>query len=179
MSDSRIAVRYAKPLLSLAQEQGKLDIVKDDMEAFLKICDADRNFVLMLKSPVIPHTKKAKILDLIFKGKFDKLTISIFELLSKKNREYLLQSVASEFLRLYNVLKGIEVAKVVTAVPLGDKLKKHFIKTIEEITSKSVLLKEEINPALIGGFVLTIGDRRIDDSVSGKLRLLKQELIKN
>jgi F-type H+-transporting ATPase subunit delta len=72
MSDSRIAVRYAKPLLSLAQEQGKLDIVKDDMEAFLKICDADRNFVLMLKSPVIPHTKKAKILDLIFKGKFDK-----------------------------------------------------------------------------------------------------------
>jgi F-type H+-transporting ATPase subunit delta len=99
--------------------------------------------------------------------------------LTKKNRDYLLQSVASEFLRLYNVLKGIEVAKVVTAVPLGDKLKKHFIKTIEEITSKSVLLKEEINPALIGGFVLTIGDRRIDDSVSGKLRLLKQELIKN
>lgn len=179
MSDSRIAVRYAKPLLSLAQEQGKLDVVKGDMEVFLQICETNRDFVLMLKNPVIPHTKKAKILDLIFKGNFNKLTLSIFELLSQKNREFLLQSVAVEFLRLYNVLKGIEVAKIVTAVPLGDKLRKHFVKTIEGITQKTVSLKEEIDPALIGGFILTIGDRRIDDSVSGKLRVLKQELIKN
>jgi len=59
MSTARIAIRYATPLLDLASEQGIEDKVKSDMDGFLSLCEKNRDFLLMLKSPVIPHLRKA------------------------------------------------------------------------------------------------------------------------
>lgn len=179
MSESRIAIRYAKPLISLAKEKGKLEEIKKDMETLLRICDEERSFRLMLSSPVIPPLKKAQILRLIFKGKVDDLTMSIFDLMSRKSREGSLERVATEFVALYNEMKGIAEAKLITAIAIDEKLRKQFVGIIQEVSGKKVDLKEEVNPSLIGGFTLTIGDRRIDDSVSGKLRELKYALINN
>ena len=69
MSESRIAKRYATPLLKLADEQKSVDIVKSDMEQFLAVCKGNMAFLNMLKSPVIPHLKKGEILVKIFEGK--------------------------------------------------------------------------------------------------------------
>ncbi len=179
MSDSRIAIRYAKPLLGLAVEKGKLDAVKKDMDGFVSICKQERPFALMLKNPIIPHLKKQAILKKIFSGKVDALTMSIMDIMTRKNREHVLEDMAKEFLRLYNVNQGIEEAVIRTAIPLDAKLRKQFIQIIEEITGKKVELKEQVDEDLIGGFTLKIGDRKIDDSVSGKLRELRYTLINN
>ena len=179
MSDSRIAIRYAKPLLSMAEEKGKLDAVKDDMDNFVAICKQERPFALMLRNPIIPHLKKLGILKKIFSGKVDALTMSIFEIMARKNREQVLEEVAKEFVRLYNIHKGIEDAVLRTAVPLDAKLRKAFTRIVEDIAKKKVELQEEVDPELIGGFTLKIGDRKIDDSVSGKLRDLRYTLINN
>ena len=71
MSDSRVAKRYAKPLLQLADERGKLDAVKQDLEMFVSLCEESRDLSNMLKSPIIPHLKKLSILEAVFKGKVD------------------------------------------------------------------------------------------------------------
>ncbi|MEM8895389.1 MAG: ATP synthase F1 subunit delta [Bacteroidota bacterium] len=172
-------MRYAKPLLEMAQEKGKLDAVKKDMDNFLAICKEERSFALMLRNPIIPHLKKLAVLKKIFSGKVNDLTMAIFEIMTRKNREQVLEDMAKEFIRLYNIHNGIEDAVLKTAIPLDAKLRKEFTKIVEDITKKKVEMQEVVDPELIGGFTLKIGDRKIDDSVSGKLRDLRYTLINN
>mgnify|MGYP001801755611 CR=1 FL=1 len=178
MSTNRIAIRYATPLLELAIEQKIEDKVKADMDSFLSLCESNRDFLLMLKSPVIPHLRKAGIIKKVFEGKVQDLTTKFFEVIVKKNRENVLAEVAEKFLSLYNQKKGFQEALVTTAIALDKNLKKEVESIVKNLTGKEPLLKEEVNPEIIGGYELTIGDRKIDASVNGQLRALKLKFSK-
>lgn len=78
MSEYRIASRYAKSLLGLAVEKKVLEEVKDDMKLLLEVSSENRDLALMLKSPVIGHSKKLVVLNMIFKGKVNDMTMSFF-----------------------------------------------------------------------------------------------------
>ncbi|MFM7859761.1 MAG: ATP synthase F1 subunit delta, partial [Flammeovirgaceae bacterium] len=97
MSHSRVASRYVKSLLSLAEEQKVLDQVHADMQLLDSVCKINRDFTLMLKSPIIKHDKKRDILEAIFKNKVHHLTMAIIDILTRKNREPLLPAIAAEF----------------------------------------------------------------------------------
>lgn len=173
MSISRIAVRYAKPLLELAEERKALDAVKADMQAFTELCKANRDFVSMLKSPIISNLKKATILKKVFDGKVDALTSTFFDIVARKNREQYLPEIAKEFVVLYNNKMGYQEATVTTTVALDDKLRKTFETLVTDVTGKQPILNEKIDPELVGGYVLKLGDRQIDESISGQLKDLK------
>lgn len=179
MSEYRIASRYAKSLLELAVEKGKLEEVNADMKLLSELTSENRDFTLMLQSPVVRHDKKLAILNNVFKGKVDDMSLSIFTLLTKKHREGYLPQIAEEFHHLYNAEKGIQEATVTTTFALDDKTRAEFEKVVKSITNKEVELTEVVNESLIGGFVLKIGDRQIDDSVSSRLRALKVDFLKN
>ncbi len=179
MSEYRIASRYAKSLLGLAVEKKVLEEVKDDMKLLLEVSSENRDLALMLKSPVIGHSKKLVVLNMIFKGKVNDMTMSFFQIVTKKQREEYLITVAKEFLHQYNTHKGIEEATITTTFSLSDSLRNEFIGIVEKITNKKVELTEKVDESLIGGFVLKIGDRQIDDSVSSKLKALRLEFTKN
>ncbi len=173
MSSGRIAVRYAIPLLELAEEKNILEQVKNDMESFSALCKENRDFSLMLKSPIIPHLKKAEILKKIFKGKYNDLTLQAFELITRKNRESVLEAISNEFLELYNEKKGISNVSVTTAFVLDAKLKKSFESLAKEVTGNTPHLSEIVDPQIIGGYVMKFDDKQIDDSVKGQLKELK------
>src|SRR3954466_7828566 len=118
MADLRVASRYVKSLLDLAVEQGVLEEVHRDMQLFAKVCDENRAFALMLKSPVIRHDKKKDILGKLFEGKVNKLTMAILNIITSKNREPILPAIAKEFHNAYNVYKNIGKASITSAVPL-------------------------------------------------------------
>ena len=179
MSDHRIAYRYAKPLMELAEEQIVLDAVKDDMEGFANLCEENRDFVLMLRSPIIPHLKKAEILQSIFKGKSNKLTLSAFEIIARKNRENLLPEIASEFVMQYNAKMGLQDAVVTTTFPIDAKTRKSFEQIVEKVTGNKAVLKEEVDPEIIGGFVLKMGDKQLDQSISSDLKEIKLKFNNN
>ncbi|MEQ9285276.1 MAG: ATP synthase F1 subunit delta [Cyclobacteriaceae bacterium] len=179
MSETRIASRYAKPLLELANEKGCLEEVEKDMAGFSALCESNREFSLMLKNPILNHLKKLGILKKIFKGKVNDMTLSIFELISRKNREQYLPEIAREFHRQYNVFKGVAEASITTVLPLNAELKKEVNALVKKITGKEVELTEKINPEIIGGFILKIGDRQIDDSINSKLNELKLKFSQN
>ncbi len=180
MSDLRAASRYAKSLIELADEQGALEEVNDDMRLFNEVCEENYEFRLMLKNPVIKHDKKRQILNEVFKGKVHKLTLAIFDIITRKNREPILPSIAKEFILQYNVKKGIEVATVTTAVPLSDDLREEIREIVLKVGGrKSVELKEIIDPELIGGFILKVGDKQIDDSLQSKLKMLRHKFSQN
>lgn len=180
MSDITVASRYAKSLFQLSLEKGALEAVNKDMMAFSQMVSANRDLSLMLKSPVISHLKKWSILKAIFGEKFHHFTLTLLEITCKKNREAVLYAVANEFHRLYISFKGIQKATITTALPLNNELRSKVLEVVKSISGKSeVELDEKVDPEIIGGFVLRVDDRQLDESLSGKLTLLRHEFSKN
>lgn len=179
MSEGRVATRYAKSLLDLAAEKKMLEEVNKDMLLFSKVCDQNRDFVLLLKNPIIKHDKKRAILKAVF-TKAHKLTVAIFDIITRKNRESYLPAIAKEFHHQYNHLNKIEEAKVTTAVPLDAGLKKEIESLVAKISAfDKVELTEEVDEDIIGGYVLTVGDQQIDDSIKTKLKALNLKFSHN
>jgi len=180
MADLRVASRYVKSLLSLAIEQGAVEQVHNDMDLFTKTVNQSKDFALMLHSPIIKHETKKAILNKIFKGKVHPLTMAIIDILTQKNREPLLPSIAKEFHNAYNEYKGIGKATVTTAVALDAGLRAEIEKIVKNISTKDkVELVEKIDKDMIGGFILDVGDRQIDTSIKNRLKALKVKFSEN
>lgn len=180
MSEQRVASRYAKSLLDLAEERGTLDEVKADMDLFNNTLNESRDLRLLLRNPIVKHDKKLAILRALFAGKVSDLTMKFFTIITQKNRESALEFIGPEFIGQYNALRGVQVAEVTTATPLTPVLRAQVNSLVrKESGLQQVRLTEKINPALIGGFVLRIGDRLIDDSVRYRLQKLRNEFSKN
>lgn len=180
MADARVASRYVKSLLGLAVEQGVLEAVNNDMQFFDRVCHSNRDFVLMLKSPIIRHEKKKEILNKLFAGRVHALTMSIIEILTKKNREPLLPAIATEFHNAYNVYKGIGKASIISTVPVDDQLRSELVAIVKKLSNmKQVELEEKVDKDLIGGFILNVGDKQIDTSIKNKLKNLKNKFSEN
>ncbi len=175
-TSSRIASRYAKPILELAEEKNVLENVKEDMAGFAAICKESKEFLLMLKSPIIPHLRKADILKKTFKGKMNELTLQAFDLITRKNRESILGEVANEFLKMYNKRKGLQVVTVTSSIKLSDDQLKEFEKLANKVTGMKPILEEVVDPEIIGGYLLKVEDKQIDQSVSGQLKDIKLKL---
>jgi len=179
MSDIRVASRYAKSLLDLALEKGILEQVHQDMVLFTKTVKENRDFELFLGNPIINHDKKLAVLRSLFTGKVSDLTLKFFLLLTQKNREAVLASVATEFEKQYNVLKGIAIAHVTTAVPLTPELRTQLGQKVAQQTGKRIKLEEKVDPSLIGGLILRIGDIQLDGSIRTNLRNLRSKFKEN
>ncbi len=179
MAESRAAARYAKALLDLAVEQGVVEQVHTDMQFFAQVCEENRGLVNMLDSPIVPHYKKHAVLKEIFQSRVSPVAFSIFDIITRKNREEILFDVARAFHAQYNQYKGIQPAQVTTTFAMDESLRSRFKGIVTDITGKQVELQEKVDASLIGGFVLNIGDKQIDESVKGKLQKLQQTLSRN
>ena len=146
MSTFRIASRYAQSILELAEERKCLDEVQSDMQLALKLCKTHREFLLLLKNPIISHYKKLTILKEIFKGKVSDLTLSGFELITRKRREMYLPEIAQAFINNYHALKGIVEASVTTVKPLNEDTRQSMKEIVKNITHSKVILHEHTAP---------------------------------
>ena len=179
MHESRIASPYAKSLLSLAQEKGILEQVQHDMSLFIQVCKENAQLVRIIKNPIINADKKEKILSTLFKGRFNDLTLSLFTIINRKNRTAYLYDIALEFEHQYKQAKGIQEAEVTSASPLTTDQKEAFAGMVAQISGKKAELSEKIDESIIGGFVLKIEDRQVDESIKSKLEKLKSSFKDN
>ena len=180
MSVARIAHRYAKSLIDIAVEQNKLERVLDDVNSFREIVK-NRDFLLLLKSPIIHHSRKEAIVEKLFTGKYDSLTMSFLHVLIRKGREKYLPEIAEEFIQEYKKLKHITTVKLTTAAPLSDAVKKAVEAKLlaSSKTSDHVELETAVNPDIIGGYVLEFDGNVYDASMRHKLVKLKDEFDDN
>lgn len=174
MSHQRVASRYVKSLLGLAVERGVLEEVHKDMQLFAKVCKENRSFVSLLRSPIVRHENKRAVLKKVFKGKVNDLTTAFIDIITHKNREPILPAIAEEFHNGYNAFKGIGKAYLTTTVAADKELLKQMEEIAKKLTSRQTIeMKTSVDPDLVGGFVLNVGDRQIDASIRSKLRTLK------
>ena len=116
MLDTKVARRYAKSLLDLAKEKGELEGVNNDMKLLAQVCSSNHDLRLLLGRPIISSDKKLSVLKRVFSNKISALSMSFFDVISRKGRESYLEVIAIEFTRLYKEYKGIQ-----TAIEVKDK----------------------------------------------------------
>jgi F-type H+-transporting ATPase subunit delta len=176
----RLAARYAKSILDLSLEKNQLEAVHNDMLLLKETLHNSRDLVNLLRSPIIKADKKGKILNAIFTGKISPLTSAFITLLLNKEREGNLPEIAIAFVDQYKVLKGISTVKLTTAVAVSDDLKQAILQKLKtERNLQQVELDTEVKKELIGGFILEIGDMRMDSSVAFELNNVRKQFQNN
>lgn len=175
MSEIQVASRYSKSLIDLASEQKALDPIKNDIEQFIQVCKANTQLQAVLRNPIISHDKKIAILNSLFGKSVHPVILSFFKIMINKGRGELLYPTAKEFINEYNYRKGIINATVVSAAPLSPENRKRIEEVVKKATNGQVVLDAKVNPDLIGGFVLKVGDKQFDTTISGALNKLKKE----
>ncbi|MGY0407082.1 MAG: ATP synthase F1 subunit delta [Polaribacter sp.] len=175
MKDGRAALRYAKAILNLAKDTNSETVVNNDMLLIATTIEENSEFEVMLNSPIINIFDKIEVLNALFTGKVNNITLGLFHLLQDNKRIALLHSIAKQYVIVYDFLKHTQVAKVTTAVPLTKEVEKEVLDKVEALTGEKTNLENEINPAILGGFILRVGDLQYDASISNYLNELRRE----
>lgn len=180
MPNPRLAARYAKSLIDLSTEKGQLEQVYADMQYLQAVCKSSRDFVNLLRSPVVKADKKEKILNAITNGKVSAITTAFDKLLINKGRESDLPEIVIAFIEQYNAIKGIHKVKLTTAVPVGDNIKNEIVGKVKSATGlENVELETKVDESIIGGFVLEFNNNLVDASVLRDLKDIKKQFIGN
>lgn len=178
MKGIRAAQRYAKAILDLATDQNIADVVYKDMETISKTITASDELQDVLASPVVKSNLKKNALVEIFKGAHT-ISLGAFDILLENNRIAILKYVAQQYVAQYNERNGIQIATVTTAIPLDAVLEGKIQSKIMELTGNSATIENVVDPSIIGGFILRIGDLQYNASVARNLNNLKREFKNN
>lgn len=178
MAESRAAIRYAKAILDIAQANNNADKVLVDMNSVFQTVKGSKELKDFLENPTASGQTKFNALSEIFAAVQNE-TKGLFQLLLANKRFEILPAIANQFQSLYNEANGIESAIVTTAVPLTSELEVKVLAKVKEFSNKSVTLTNVVDPDIIGGFVLRIGDKQYNASVANRLQQLKREFSNN
>lgn len=180
MSNTRLATRYAKSLLDLSKERNELEKVFADMKWLQFVCKNNRDFINMLRSPIIKSDTKGKIVKAVAGDKIDALTNGFIHLLISKGREGALPEIATSFIQQYKDFKKIYSIKLTTATPVSDELKNAIVDHIRSTTEmQHIELETAVDEDIIGGFVLQAGDKLVDASIAYDLKEIARQFENN
>lgn len=179
MRETRAALRYAKAVLNLAIDLKKEDQVNDNMQLIAATIKDSKDLQIMLGSPVIKADQKKESLLLIFGKNINNISQGLIGQLVDNKRLAILEEVASQYSIIYDHYKGTQIAKVTTAVPLTETLKEKVLTKVMELVGKKVSLENVVDPSIIGGFILKVGDKQYDASIQGKMNNLRREFEDN
>lgn len=175
MKNARPALRYAKAILNLAIDKGIDAEINNNMLLISETIEGSDDLKEMLKSPVVKATEKINVLNVLFGDKVHSITKNVFTILKDNNRLIMLEAVAKQYSIVYDYHKDIKVAKVTTAVALTKELEDKIQKKIVELTGNNASIENKVNPDILGGFILRIGDLQYDASVSNQFRELRKQ----
>ena len=175
MASTRAAIRYAKAILEIADSKGVAGNVASDMTLIASTIDSNSELNSFIQSPTIRVEQKEGALLEVF-ANVNGVTKSLFHLLLENKRFEILEAIALEYNKLYDILNGVQVAKVTTAVPMDAALEAKVLAKIATFSNKKITIQNIVDPFIIGGFILRIGDEQYNASVADSLKVLKREL---
>lgn len=178
MSLNALATRYAQALFALAEKGKGHDHQMAELLKVKSIFDEHSNLKRAISSPTVPVPVKKSILKRLLENRTDANTLHFFYVLVGKNREVYADAVVESYKELLRQHRGEVAVTVRTAQPLDAKLLAEVEKTLLSYTSRKVEIKTEVDPELLGGLVIQIGDRVIDTSLKRQLLQIQERLTK-
>ena len=174
---SRIAIRYSKALFDLALEKELIETVQTDLQMIKEVCLGNADFQNALVNPLIDENVKAKLLTELFEDNLNPLTFKFLQLLSKKKRSGFLLEMIDQFLMRVLDHQGILSGLIISAKSLDPDQVEEVKNKITVMTGKTVLLVEQIDDSVVGGFIVKIKDTVIDLSIRTQLEKLHTQLV--
>ena len=171
----RAANRYAKAILDAAHSKGAASEVNADMALVASTFGSNEELKTFILSPTSSNEVKHNVLLEVF-ADVSPVSKSLFRLLFENKRFELLQDVATSYNTIYDEMNGVEVAQVTTAVPMDAEMEAKVLSKILTFSNKKVVIRNIVDPSIIGGFILRIGDQQYNASVSNRLQVLRREL---
>ena len=176
MSSTRAAIRYAKAILEIADSKNVTSEVSADMALIASTIQSNSELSSFIQNPLVKKDDKKDVVSEVF-ASVNPVTQSIFQLLLENKRFEILDGIAVEYNKLFDIMNGVEVAKVTTAVPMDAELEAKVSAKIASISSsKKITIENIVDPAILGGFILKIGDKQYNASIADRLQVLKREL---
>lgn len=175
MASTRAAIRYAKAILDLANSKGVAEAVNDDMKSIASTIENNSELSDFIQNPTTRVEVKESALLEVF-ADVNGVTKGLFHLLFENKRFEILDAIATEYSKVFDEGNGIEVAKVTTAIQMDAALEAKVLAKIATLSDKKITIENIVDPAIIGGFILRIGDQQYNASVANRLQVLKREL---
>jgi len=177
MKGTRAAHRYAKAILAYAQENNSAAAVAQDMLLVTDLLNKSEELKTALVNPLLGADKKRDVVHALLPKACDS-THKLFGLLAENNRLALLGGVATHYTKLFAEAQGEMVAEVTSAVPLTPELEKKIFEKSKAISKHKIHIENKVDPKLLGGFILQIGDLQYDASVAHQLKAIRTRITK-
>jgi F-type H+-transporting ATPase subunit delta len=172
----RIVRRYAAALFNRAQSAGLVDAVESDLGLVSFAFENSSDLWNAMRAPIVSPEKKKDILRELFGSRVNKITLHYLELLVDKRREEAILSTEAEYIALANEARGVVEADVITAIELSGDEQARLGAKLKQVIGKEVRMHAILEPEILGGVVVKIGDRVIDGSLKSRLAELKEKL---
>jgi F-type H+-transporting ATPase subunit delta len=179
VAEETISRRYATAIFSLAQDRNAIEAVGRDLGAILDAIASDESVQRFFYAPVIDRREKARIISEAFAKHVNEVALHSVLLLIRKRRERYLRDILKQYRALEVASSGREPLEVVTARELSGPDLDSLVERLSKIYKKRFVVTKRVDPQLIGGLRLTMGDRRIDGSIAGRLNELARSLSHN
>lgn len=176
MANETLARRYATAVFSLATDAGVAGRVGDDLATIQHSIDSDATAKTFFVAPIFDRKDKERVLLATFEGKVHDVALHTLLLLVRKRRETLLPALVEEYRKLEQQARGAEPLTVTSARELPESELRSLVDRLERVYGKKFDAEVRVDPSLIGGVRITMGDRRIDGTVAGRLEELSRTL---
>jgi F-type H+-transporting ATPase subunit delta len=179
MKQFTVAHKYAHALFNAAQEEGKLDRVAADAAALLALYRAQVRAEAVdrfLVSPEVPTEEKISFLGTVFGPRMDAMTVNFMVLLVEKKRIDGYPAILEEFLRMVDEHRGLLKAAVLSAIPLSVDQERRLKTQLDRMTGKNVVLEKRVDPGVLGGVEVHLGNQILDGSLRYGLKRLRESL---
>jgi F-type H+-transporting ATPase subunit delta len=172
-----IAGVYSEAMLSLASASGQEDALLEELEGLVAVLGRQPEFEAFLESPLADPQAQRQLLEKVLRGQSSDVLVDALQVLRRKGRLGLVRAVAATYRGKWLRRKNRVEVGVTTAVPLTPALRESLIAAANRATGKTAQLLESVDPALLGGMVVRIGDRKLDRSVAADVARLGEALM--
>jgi len=171
-----VSKTYAGALFDVALEQGNVDQILAEYQFVVDAIKQNPDFFLVLTSPKVSMNERSDLLDVTFKDHISETTLNFLKVLNDKKRNDALLSTFDAFKAIVDDHEGNVIAKVESVIPLDEAAKKSLEEKLNQVTGQKVTINNVINPDIMGGLVVQVGDKIIDGSIRRKLEHMKHDL---
>lgn len=168
---------YARSLLALARERGEQREIGEELRQLLELLTASPELERFARDPLVDTESRERALEKALRGRLDDLVLDTLLVMNRKGRLSLFRELVEAYRLELEELEGEIDVLVSTAVPLTDSQRERLTETAARYAGKTPRLIESVEPGLLGGMVVRIGDRKIDSSVKKELSRLSQRLV--
>lgn len=176
MLNRSVARRYAEAFFSIAQEQNKIDQFQQELEKLVQVIEETENLKEYLAHLLVPANEKKEMVAKIFTDQISSTTLNFLNVLIDKRREAYITTIAVEYRDMADESRNIAKADLIAAQEVSEEDVKMLAEKLSVSMGKTVQLKVSVDPSLLGGVKIRLGDQIIDGTVAKKLAMLKEQL---